>query len=77
MLYPFTAKHLGKSEEMKDKMGWECGMHGKKTNVCRDNFMGNLKEGDNLAGIGIYGSNIELGLDMHALVNMFMNIQVL
>jgi len=37
---------------------------------------GNLKEGDNLAGIGIYGSNIELGLDMHTLVNMSMNIQV-
>jgi len=25
---------------MKDKMGGECGMHGKKTNVCRDNFVG-------------------------------------
>jgi len=37
---------------------------------------GNLK-GDHLADIGIYGSNIELGLDMCALVNMVMNIQVL
>jgi len=38
---------------------------------------GNLKEGDNLVGIGIYWSNIELWLDMCALVNMVMNIQVL
>jgi hypothetical protein len=38
---------------------------------------GNLKEGDHLADIGMYGSNIELGLDMCALVNMVMNIQVL
>lgn len=38
---------------------------------------GNLKEGDHLADRSIYGSNIELGLDMCALVNMVMNIQVL
>lgn len=38
---------------------------------------GNLKEGDHWADIGIYGSDIELGLDMCAFVNMVMNIQVL
>jgi hypothetical protein len=38
---------------------------------------GNLKEGDQLTDTGIYGSNIELRLDMCALVNMVMNIQVL
>jgi hypothetical protein len=38
---------------------------------------GNVKEGDQLADIDIYGSNIELGLDICALVNMVINIQVL
>ena len=38
---------------------------------------GNLKEGDHLADTGIYGSNIELGLDMCTLVNTVTNIQVL
>jgi hypothetical protein len=38
---------------------------------------GNLKEGDHLTDIDIYGSNIELGLDMCALLNTVMNIQVL
>jgi hypothetical protein len=74
MLYTFTAKRLRKSEYMKDKMGGECGSMGRRQMHAGIILWRNLNE-DHLVNIGKSGSNIELGLDMYALVSMVMNIQ--
>jgi hypothetical protein len=42
MPYIFTAKHLGKSEQMKDKMSGECGIHGGEDKCMQGLFCGGL-----------------------------------
>jgi hypothetical protein len=73
--YTFTAKCLGKSEYMKDKMGGECGSMGRRQVHAGIICWRNLKEGDHLANISKNGSNIKLRLDIYNLVNMVMHIQ--